>query len=64
MSSTEKVYIVIYEHRHGVDAWPIFSLTKPSEEEVIATMAEWEPDRGETIEIRGPWEKPYALAAW
>jgi hypothetical protein len=48
-------WIVIYEHRHGVDAWPIFSDRRPTDEEVIAKLDDWEPDKGETFEIRGPW---------
>lgn len=51
-----KVWIVIYEHRHGVDAWPVFSEEQPTDEEVIAGLDDWEPEKGETIEIRGPWE--------
>ena len=49
------IWVVIYEHRHGVDAWPVLSKEQPTEDEVIAGLEEWEPDRGETIEVRGPW---------
>jgi hypothetical protein len=56
-----KTWIVIYDHRYGVDAWPIFSDDEPTVEQVVANLkdsehTEVEFDRGETIEIRGPWK--------
>jgi hypothetical protein len=54
--SDTKCWVVVYEHRHGVDAWPVFAAEEPSEEELIASLDEWEPDRGETIEVVGPWD--------
>lgn len=55
------IWVVIYEHRYGVDAWPISSVEEPDVDEVIKGLKEseytdFEPERGETIEIRGPWE--------
>jgi hypothetical protein len=51
-----KVWIVIYEHRYGVDAWPMFAKDMPTEEEVIADLHDWEPDKGEIVEVLGPWD--------
>jgi len=51
-----RIWVVVYTHRHGVDAWPLVSAERPSEDEVIATLEEWEPDRDETIEVVGPWD--------
>lgn len=53
---TPSIWVVVYEHRHGVDAWPVVAMEEPSEEELIASLEEWEPDRGETIEVVGPWD--------
>jgi hypothetical protein len=57
-----KILIVIYEHRHGVDAWPVSIGT--TEEEVIKGLEEWEPERGETIELRGPFERDAYSDVW
>lgn len=51
-----KCWVVVYSHRHGVDAWPVFAVEEPTEDEMIATLDEWEPDRGETLEVVGPWD--------
>jgi hypothetical protein len=51
-----RIWVVVYEHRHGVDAWPVVAVEEPSEEDVVASLEEWEPDRGETIEVVGPWD--------
>ena len=54
------VWVVIYHHKHGTDAWPV--TCEMSEEEVIKHLreeGEWceEDDKDELtfIEIRGPW---------
>jgi len=52
-------WTVTYSHRHGIDAWPVFShqcadsKRGPTEDEVIADLGDlWEPDReDEFIEI-------------
>lgn len=53
-----KYWTVVYSHRHGVDAFPIFAHQcedperGPSEEEAIEALGvEYEPDRDEWIEI-------------
>ena len=56
----EKIWIVIYSHRHGLDAWPILQNADeaaPTNESVIASIPDWEGDsrEDEFIEIIGPW---------
>ena len=51
-------WVVIYTHKHGADAWPLFGTRKPSAKSVIKTLDSWEPDKGEEIEIRGPFMFP------
>lgn len=55
-----KIWIVIYEHKHGVDAWPVSE--EPDVDGVKAKLREegsWEDeddtDYRSRIEIRGPW---------
>jgi len=60
----KKLYVILFTHKHGADAWPRFSADKPGEGEVIAELrksGEWDEDddeRGSTIEIRGPFPMP------
>ena len=49
-------WIVLYQHRHGTDAFPIFQKDYPTHEEMIATLDDFEPDREETVEAIGPFE--------
>jgi hypothetical protein len=48
-----KLWIVIYEHRHGTDVWPVTE--ELSEAEIIASLDDFEEDRGERVELRGPF---------
>ena len=58
-----RVWVVIFEHKHGVDAWP--TLQEPAVEKVIEDLREegsWGPEDDDldriqrsSIEIRGPW---------
>ena len=57
------VWVVIYHHKHGVDAWPIAMNKEPTEDEVIKILRKegsWEDeddDREDTyVEVRGPWK--------
>ena len=50
-----QLWIIIYSHRHGVDAWPVISKESPDLEKVADDMQGWEPDREEYLEVRGPW---------
>lgn len=56
-----KCWVVLYFHRHGTDAWPVFQVNRPTEKKIIAELQEeWEGDTrdDEWIEIRGPWKIP------
>jgi hypothetical protein len=56
-----KLYIVVYTHRHGSDAWPRFVPTgerKPTVKEEVDQLEDFEPDRCESLEIFGPFEVP------
>ena len=57
----EKIWVIIYAHKHGVDAWPLIQNEEdsdPTEEQIIASLDSWEGDAGEEhIEILGPWER-------
>tara|TARA_B100000497_G_scaffold125753_1_gene162930 strand:- start:1858 stop:2106 length:249 start_codon:yes stop_codon:yes gene_type:complete len=55
----EKIWIVIYSHKHGVDAWPVIQNEEdpaPTEEQIIASLDTWEGEE-EQLEILGPWER-------
>jgi hypothetical protein len=56
-----RVWVVIFEHKHGVDAWP--TLHCPTIEEVkegLRKEGSWDDDDDKDdrnyIEVRGPWE--------
>jgi len=57
----EKIWIVIYSHRHGLDAWPILQNADedpPTAESIAASIEDWEgEERDEFIEILGPWNR-------
>jgi hypothetical protein len=53
-----KCWVIIYHHRFGTDAWPVFSARRPTAKSVIKTLGDWEERDDEWIEIRGPWELP------
>lgn len=50
-----KLWIVLYHHRHGVDAWPRFSDARPDPEREAAGV-DFEEDRDESIEVIGPFD--------
>lgn len=50
-------WIITYHHRHGTDAWPIYTDSEPCLEAVAATLDDWEPDR-EYLSVHGPFEIP------
>ena len=60
-----KLYVVIYTHRHGVDAWPRFDTEEPSVDTIIEELrknGEWDEreEEGEGfIEVRGPYDNPH-----
>jgi len=51
----DQLWIIIYTHRHGVDAWPEMSKEIPDLEKVAKELDDFEPDREEYLEVRGPW---------
>lgn len=60
-----KIWIVIYGHKHGVDAWPVDH--EPSLDEVkegLRAEGSWDDDDDDdernSIEVRGPWEMKHA----
>lgn len=62
MANTTNLYIVIYNHRHGVDAWPIYRDEMPSSDDIIEELKasdEWderdEADELAYVEVRGPF---------
>ena len=63
-----KLYIVIFIHKHGSDAWPRFDTKEPSVDTIIEELrknGEWDEDdeeRGSHIEVRGPFDNPHADA--
>ena len=62
------LYVIIFVHKHGADAWPRFDTKKPKVEKIIKELrarGEWDEDdddRGSHIEIRGPLDNPAAKA--
>jgi len=48
-----KFNIVVYTHRHGVDAWPIPK--DDTEDEAIASLDDWEPEY-DFLEVHGPFD--------
>lgn len=62
MDSNTKLYIVIYNHRHGIDAWPTYRTEAPGSDDIIEELKaaeEWD-DRDENdeltyVEVLGPF---------
>ena len=54
------LWIVTFTHRHGADSWPRFQDQAPTEEEEISDLGDtWEgEDRGDFLDITGPFEVP------
>lgn len=58
------LFIILYHHRHGTDAWPSFCMEEPTEDDVLWTMVydkelpspKLESD--ERIDIVGPFDMP------
>lgn len=55
-----RVWVIVFEHEHGVDAWPVFQPTtiEQARDQVLKETGE-EPqylDREDVhVEVRGPW---------
>ena len=48
-----KLWIITYSHRHGVDAWPVLSTKMPCAETIASELDDFEPDRGEYVDVVG-----------
>lgn len=51
-------WVVLYTHRSGVATWPVFQVTCPTKDSITKKLVNWEPEKGESIEIRGPFDLP------
>lgn len=64
---SKQLYIVIHNHRHGLDVWPSYQTEKPSCDDVIGELRDagtWD-DRDAAddltyVEVRGPFDPPPA----
>ena len=56
-ATTKNIWIVQYNHRYGVDTWPVLSAAEPQSKEIIKDLEDWEGDdrADEYIEIVGPF---------
>ena len=57
-----KLYVIVYNHRHGIDAWPTYRTEAPSSDDIIEELKasdEWderdESDELTYVEVRGPF---------
>ena len=55
---TTQFHIIVYHHRHGEDAWPVFTTSPPDLDVEAAKLEDWEPDREEWLESHGPFSCP------
>jgi len=51
----KKIWIVLWGHRHGVDAWPIVAAREPDTDEIADRLEDFEHESEEYIEVRGPF---------
>lgn len=58
--TAQSFYIVVYHHRHGEDAWPVFSDKSPDLDNEADSLDDFEPDRNEWLESHGPFTCPPA----
>ncbi len=59
-----KLWIVAYTHRHGADVWPRFAVERPSEEDEIDQLEDWEGEEGgDHLEVSGPFDLPGGVSA-
>lgn len=73
--SAMNVWIAVYDHRHGQDAWPLFQQYEPTLEQLLETDSTfndmWEGDRpgeepgdfrqDEAITFHGPYDIPVSI---
>ncbi len=53
----KRLWIIVYHHRHGCDAWPTYGATEPDLDLVAKDLDNWEPEREEWLELFGPFSK-------
>jgi hypothetical protein len=64
-----KLWIAVYSHKHGIDAWPIWTDDRPDEDAIKKEIDFEEPEDGvidlnpETLDIYGPFDPPNENAA-
>jgi len=61
-NETKSLFIIVYNHRHGLDVWPTYRTEAPSSDDIIdelRTAEEWderdESDELTYVEVRGPF---------
>ena len=50
-----RIWIVIYHHRHGVDAWPVVSAERPDLDTIESGLDDFEEEQEEFLELLGPY---------
>jgi len=61
-NETKSLFIVVYNHRHGLDVWPRYCTEEPSSDDIIEELKaadEWDErdddDDLTYVEVRGPF---------
>ena len=61
-NKTKQLFIVVYNHRHGLDVWPTYRVEQPSSDDILEelkTAQEWDEqdaaDESTYVEVRGPF---------
>jgi len=49
------IWIVLYHHRHGVDAWPFVSAERPDLDIIESVLDDFEEEQEEFLESLGPY---------
>jgi len=62
MANETKLFIIVYNHRHGLDVWPSHCVEEPSSDDIIAELRAadtWDErddaDELTYVEVRGPF---------
>ena len=51
-----KLWIILYHHRHGQSAWPVYA--EPDLDAEAEALDDFEPERDEYLESFGPFDNP------
>ena len=64
-NETKQLFIIVYNHRHGLDVWPEYHVEAPSSDDIIEELKAadtWderdEADEMTYVEVRGPFPVP------